>query len=397
MILQPRAGSPHPEVRIDALAAGGDGVARLADGRVCFVAATAPGDLVRVELVEERSRFVRARVLALLEPGDARTDPLCAVFGSCGGCAWQHITYSAQLAAKRTIVRDALTRLGGLALPGEIRIVPSPQPYGYRGRTRVLVRGGRVGYRRARSHALCATARCPVLLPVVERALRDLAGAPPAADGEWELVADSGGTVRTSPAPAARDARVPVAQGPSARVTLQAGGHALELSPHVFAQSNVLLLPALVEAVLTAAGTGDLALELYAGAGSFTLGLASRFARVVAVESDPAAARDLARNVAGTSVEALCERAEAVLEGWRTARPDVVVLDPPRRGMARGGPEALAALGAPRIVHVSCDPATLARDLRALVAGGYALRSVTGFDLFPQTHHVEALAVLERT
>jgi len=118
---------------------------------------------------------------------------------------------------------------------------------------------------------------------------------------------------------------------------------------------------------------------------------------VVAVESDPAAARDLARNLAGSGTETLRERAEDVLARWREARPDVVVLDPPRSGMARGGAEALAALGAPRIVHLACDPATLARDLATLVARGYALRSVVAFDLFPQTPHVEALAVLERS
>lgn len=393
--------APRHEVRIESLAAGGEGVARLADGRVCFVAATAPGDRVRIELIEERPRFTRGRVIELLAPGASRTDPVCAVFGSCGGCAWQHVEYAAQLEAKRAILRDALVRLGGLTLPDEITLVPSPSPYGYRGRTRVLVQGGRVGYRRARSHVLCATERCPVLLAPVERALGELAAHPPATDGEWELVADATGRVRsTLLADGAPAGRRRGARGADAtRVTLRAGDHALELSPQVFAQSNALLLPALVEAVLAAAGSGRLALELYAGAGCFSLGLAARFARLVAVESDPAAARDLARNLAAApapGATALRERAEDVLARWREERPDVVVLDPPRSGMARGGAEALAALGARRIVHLACDPATLARDLATLVARGYVLRSLAGFDLFPQTPHVEALAVLER-
>lgn len=389
------------EVWITSLAAGGEGVARLDDGRVCFVAGTAPGDRARIELLDERPRFARARVVELLEAGAARTDPVCAVFGSCGGCAWQHVDYPAQLEAKRGILRDALVRIGGLDLPGEIRVVPSPSPYGYRGRTRVLVRDGRVGYRRSRSHALCATARCPVLVPPLERALGDFAADPPPMDGEWELVADTRGGVRRSPVPAARPrpGSDRGARERGARVVVQAGPDTLELSPHVFTQSNALLLPTLVDSLLAAAGEGALALELYAGAGCFTLGLARRFARVVAVEADPAAGRDLERNLraAGCAgATALRERAEDVVLRWRDATPDVVVLDPPRRGMARGGAEALAGLGAPRLVHLACDPATLARDLALLVSRGYALDAITAFDLFPQTPHVEALAVLRK-
>jgi 23S rRNA (uracil1939-C5)-methyltransferase len=314
---------------------------------------------------------------------------VCEVFGSCGGCAWQHVAYPHQLEAKRRILADALARIAGLELPLPIGMRPSPAAYGYRSRTRVLVRGGRVGYRRRRSHALCATARCPLLVPPLQERLAELAAAPPPRDGEWEL-ACAGEQTRAGP---------PTRPGP--RLELRVAGERVGFSPGVFAQSNALLLEPLVAALLAAAGSGRRVIELFAGAGLFTLGLARRFASAVAVESDPRAVDDLRHNLAAarlTNVEVIGERVEQALASGALAgaSPEVAVLDPPRTGLPPGAAGALAGLGAGRIVYLSCDPATLARDLALLAEAGYALRSVEGFDLFPQTPHVEALAVSER-
>lgn len=356
----------------------------------------------------ESARFRRGRVVALMAPGPSRTDPVCEVFGACGGCTWQHVEYGAQVAAKREIVRDALVRIGRLAFSGEIELVPSPSPYAYRGRARVVVRGGRVGFRRLRSRALAATARCPVLTPPLQRALADLARRPPPDDGEWELASGADDEVRATPLgpapdqaedgsrPARRDLRRGHAGAP---LQQRVGGDLLAITPGVFAQANALLWDPLAAAVHEAAGRGDFALELHAGAGFLTLGLARRFARLVAVESDAAAVRDLARNL-GTAdlghVTVLREGAERVLGAWRDDEPDVVVLDPPRAGLEPDGATALARVGARRIVYLSCDPATLARDARVLAAEGYGLVRVRAFDLFPQTAHVETLAEMER-
>ena len=379
-------------MRIDSLAAGGDGVGRAPDGRAIFVPGTAPGDRVRVRLVEEHARHARGRAAELLEAGSARTDPVCAVFGACGGCTWQHVAYDAQLEAKTAILRDALERIGRLALPEGLRIEPSPAPYAYRGRARVLVAGGRVGFRRRRSHALCATARCPVLVPELEERLRQLAEHPPAGEGEWELGAGAGGETRATPL------RMDSTRAEPLYVAV--GADRLRVSPGVFVQSNALLLETLARAVAEAAGSGALALELFAGAGFLTLGIARRFARVVAAEANRAAARDLAENcrAAGlANVEVVAEPVEAVLaKRLLPAGADAAVLDPPRRGLPPGSAGALAELAPRRIAILSCDPATLARDLARLRERGFALRSVRGFDLFPQTAHVEALAVLER-
>ena len=384
------------ELRIDSLAAGGDGVGRADDGRVVFVPFTAPGDRVRVEIRSERARFAHGRVVALLEPGPGRTDPVCPVFGSCGGCAWQHIEYESQLAAKAQILSDALARLGGVGLSDPIHVTPSPAPYHYRGRTRVGVMRGRVGFRKRRSHALCGIRTCPVLVPAVDLELSVLAERVEAAkggdlDGEWELSAGADGA-----------RAVPLSDAGDAHVELAVGGDRIRVSPGVFAQSNALLQNDLAAAVHREAGVGALAVELFAGAGFFTLGLARGFEHVVAVESNPAAARDLAENVRAAGLENVdvrCERVESLCAsgGWCHGEPDVLVVDPPRTGLPTGSVEVLAqgAIHPLRIVYVSCDPATLARDLDLFGGFGYRTVRVEGFDLFPQTPHVEALAVLE--
>jgi 23S rRNA (uracil1939-C5)-methyltransferase len=388
---------PVVELTIESLAAGGDGVARTADGRVVFVPLAAPGDRVRVRLVEQRARFARGEIEELLAPGSARVPPRCPVFGVCGGCAWQHVDYAAQVEAKRAIVRDALARIAGLADPPPLVFTPSPAPYGYRGRARVRVERGQVGFRRRRSHELCAVAGCPLLAAPLDAALAALAEAPPRRPGDWELALGADDVVRAAPLGA--QARAP--DRGEERLVLRVAGERLEVSQGVFTQANALLLDALAEAVCDAAGSGDTALELYAGAGFFTLGLARRFARVVAVESDRAAARDLARNAARPGGARRVRVVEARVAPWLAAgeasalAPEVVVLDPPRGGVGPAAAETLARLPARRIVHLSCDPATLARDLAVLVAHGWRLARLHAFDLFPQTPHVEVLAVAE--
>ncbi len=378
---------------IERLAAGGEGVAHAPDGRVVFVAASAPGDRVRVRVVEEHPKWLRGEIETLEAPGPGRVEPRCPLVPRCGGCAWQHLAYATQLEAKAEILRDALTRIGGLTLAGEIEVVPSP-PFGYRGRARIGVARGVVGFRRLRSHSLEPAAACPVLVPELERALAALSAQPPARDGEIELCAGDDGRVR--------------AWGPGgllhgeAQLAIDAGAARIAVSPGVFFQGNARVRGALLAAVLEAAGGGARALELCAGAGFFTLGLAERFGEVLAVESSPPAVRDLRRNLdaSGTkNVRVECAPLERFLAGSGPAdfAADAVVVDPPRIGLGAAlAGQLAAATGAARLVYVSCAPATLARDLAVLDAAGLRLLSVRGFDLFPQTPHVEAIALLAR-
>lgn len=398
-------------VTIERLAAGGDGVGRQGDGRAIFVPFTVPGDRVRVRIVEERRRFARAELLEVLQAGPDRTEPRCAVFGRCGGCSWQHVDYAAQVAAKRSIIQDALRRIGRFDVSDPFPFTASPNAYAYRQRARVLAVDGRLGFRGRRSHELCETAECPVLVPALARELARLAesGLPgrsdfPAEGGdEWEISAGLSG-VRTLPLPARRG-------DPAGAMEMEVGEDRLHISPGVFVQANQLLLGPLVRAVCMAALPGrepmrqgdrdslPSVLELYAGAGTLTLELARRASSLVAVEVNPASAADLRRNLRAAGLQNVavrCEPSEAVLDLRGALTPDVIVLDPPRAGLGAPAVAALAELKAARVVYLSCDPATLARDLAGLREHGYRLAHVEGFDLFPQTAHVEALCVMTR-
>jgi 23S rRNA (uracil1939-C5)-methyltransferase len=383
-------------VEVHALASSGEGVAREPSGRVLFARGGVPGDLARVRVVEEHKRFARAEIEEVVRQSPLRVEPRCAVHGACGGCGWQHVDYAAQLAAKRAQLEDALTRGAGFApemLP-PLEVVRSPDPYATRSRARLLFAEGRVGYRRGRSHELVATERCPILVAPLERALAEIAAGPPRGGGELELACGDDGAVSVS------GARV---LGHEARaVALDAPGGAVSVSPAGFFQAHATLRRALAEAVLVEAGRGARALELHAGAGFFTLGLAAQFGELVAVESEPHAAQDLRANLARAeraNVRVLAQRAARALASPELARfsPEVVVLDPPRTGIGESEAAALARLGAQRIVYVSCDPATFARDLRVLARGGYRLYAARGFDLFPHTPHVEALGTLVKS
>ncbi len=383
----PRVGDRF-ECSIHALSAGGEGVGRAPDGRVVFVPLSAPGDRLEVRLEKIHPRYVRAEIEQILAPGAARVTPECEVFGACGGCTWQHLDYALQCEAKRAIVEDALERVGHLGFPGPVELRPSPSPYRYRARARLAVQGGLVGYRRRRSHTLAEARRCPVLTGSLEEELNALAASSPA-DGEWEIAVGVFGG----------GAHGPSARGPA--IELEVAGDRLRISAGVFFQAHAGLHGELVASVARAAGQGELALELFAGAGFFTLSLARSFGRVVAVEADAAAVADLQHNVnrAGLlGVQAICARVEEALSAAaiRSERPDVVVLDPPRSGLAPGDVARIAELAAPRVVYLSCDPATLARDLAGLATLGYVLEQVQAFDLFPQTPHVEVLASMRR-
>ncbi len=407
-------------VRIERLAAGGDGVGHLADGLTVFVPRTAPGDVVRLGVVERHRRHAFGRAEAVLEPGAGRVEPRCAHFlgDACGGCQWQHLEPDAQLQAKARIVGDALRRIGKLEVP-DPTVLPSPRAFGYRGTLTLAVEGrGRrrtVGLHRLGDARVFALDRCEIArepLTALWVALRAAAGALPEGD-EVRVVLRAtpegalhvlvrGGERAWAGAPAM--AAAAAAAGLAATVWWQPDGGAVrhmagpdaDSAAITFEQVNAAVAAALRADVLEAVPAGAArVLDLYAGAGEVGLELAARGAEVVTVELDHRAVRWTEARAAerGLRVRAVAGKVEDAIAGLLPA--DVAVLNPPRTGLEAAVTAALRAAAPRRLVYVSCDPATLARDLGRLGATADRLTGVRAYDMFPQTSHVETLVVLD--
>ena len=380
---------------------GGAALARL-DGRVTLTPFALPGERIRATAEREKPGLIHARALAVLEPSPERVTPPCPVFGRCGGCHYQHAGYEFQLAAKRAILAEELRRLGKIE-PPEVAVV-SAEPWAYRNRAQVHLEKGKLGYREARSHKLCAIDQCPIASPRINEALMALSAM--LRDRRWprfirsiEIFTDER-QVQLNVLETDR----PVAQRffdwcAEAIPGLVPGAldyqDRFRVSRNSFFQVNRFLTDKLVEVALAGAA-GETALDLYAGVGLFSLELARRFHQVTAVESGAPAAADLAFNAerAGlTNLRAERGTAEAYLEALGRA-PEFVLLDPPRAGLGKAVVSRLMALRPPALALVSCDPATLARDLAALLASSYRIETMTLIDLFPQTYHLETVVRL---
>jgi 23S rRNA (uracil1939-C5)-methyltransferase len=403
-------------VRILRLAAGGDGVGRLADGRTVFVPRTAPGDLVTVEVVHTARRFARARAARLVEPSPDRVEPRCPHYTAdeCGGCQLQHVSPPAQRAARRGFVGDALRRLAGLAVP-DPDIEPSQQEYGYRAKLTLAARGRRcIGLRRYdRPDEVFDLAWCHITMgPLMElwQAVREARALLPERIGQVVLRLDrSGGRHLLARVPgseawprAGELARVLESRGVAATLWWEpaggpphpVAGHPSDIPPvSVFEQVNPGMGDRVRAWALDQLGPveGRLVWDLYAGIGETTARLAVAGARVESVELDPRAVAYA--EASGIPAHRRVGPAEELVTSLD--KPDLVITNPPRTGMDARVVAAIAERRPERVAYISCDPATLARDI-ARLGGGYRPAAVRCFDLFPQTAHVETVAVLER-
>jgi len=413
-------------------------------GRTVLVPRVLPGERAEVEEVRTAKGVVHARPLRILRAAPQRVEAPCPYFGRCGGCHYQHLKPELQPASKQAILRETLRRLGGIDWTGDIPLHAGP-PWNYRNQAQLKVArqaGGRVdlGFFEAQSHRVISVDACLILSPRLNAVLAELRR-PEWAEGlaglrEIEVMADerdeevmisleSEGSeadeeqvarhllekipgavcvaIKSDGAAGSRD------RGRDARATsnrtrvlgkpalhYSVGEFSYRVSPGSFFQVSRFLTPALVASV-TGDQRGESALDLYAGVGLFSLPLARRFQRVVAAEANPIAASDLQANAESHGLSNLFATGETsydFLRRFAQARPDLVVVDPPRAGVDAGSLKLLAALRPRRIHSLSCSPPTLARDLKALAGHGYHLESLELFDLFPQTYHIEALARL---
>lgn len=416
---------------------GGAFLARV-EGKAVFVPLTLPGEQARVRITQDKRGYATAEAEEIVAAAPERATPACRHFGACGGCHYQHADYAAQLAFKQAILCETLER-GGVAVPAEIAVLAG-EPWRYRNRIRLAFdAAGNPGYRGRRSHAVIPIGECPIAAPLLLRAAQAAAEiargfAPAFRPTEISLFCDaaessllasfltvSAKKLRFDEFAQALQHRIPalsgaelvvegranqpprtVAQWGADSLNYRAAGFDYRVDQGAFFQVNRWLVDALVEQV-TSGHKGGLAWDLFAGVGLFARRLTRSFARVVAVESAPAATQALAANLRGTTGAAI---RSATLDFLRRSHkpahpgptcPDLIVADPPRTGLGAETCALLGEIAAPALAYVSCDPATLARDLRSLLGSGYAIQSITLADLFPQTFHLETVVQLRHS
>jgi 23S rRNA (uracil1939-C5)-methyltransferase len=444
---------------IEKLIYGGEGLARTpaaADGRsmAVFVPFVLPGEKVETEIRQEKPGFARGLVSQLIEASPDRVEARCPYFRLCGGCHYQHIPYGRQLEFKAEILRETLQRIAKIDLKSEIHLHASP-PWNYRNRTRLQVQTApefAVGYFQFGSHNFLPVRECPISSPLLNQVMARLLEVRglhcPSAVQEIELFADAtdehllvwafcrreadqsdllrwaealrrelseiSGVIFISARRLEEDESQTetksLAQSGANSIRYQTKDHEYQVGAGAFFQVNRFLIDELVS-VVTGNASGDLALDLYAGVGLFSAAMARNFHHILGVEASQTSYTDFVQNVPA-NVKAVGARTEDYLtehylkKDYRRSdhpksrparkRPDLVVLDPPRSGAGKVVIRSLVELGAPRVRYVSCDPATLARDLGPLLAAGYRIEEAHLFDLFPETFHIESVMLLAR-
>ena len=443
---------------IEKLIYGGDGLARIPAsgderrGKTVFVPYVLPGEVVEATVVEERKGFMRAALVEVLKPSTARVTPPCPHYGVCGGCHYQHSDYTAQLEDKRQILQETILRGAKLTLP-YIEVHSGPA-YGFRNRTRMKIAVEpefAMGYYRHGSHELEPVRQCAISSPLINQAIAALWElAPEAASypslrevqffanhNDSELLVELFIHHATTPVLLAKFAKllrermpqiagvavfasgtltggntdgeledgnieasrklsragVPYIEG-AASMMYNVGSYSYRVSAGSFFQTNRFLAPKLIELV-TGKRSGRAALDLFAGVGLFTLPMSRNFERITSVEIAQNSYDDLAANAAVPHIQAVHSTCEDYLNAAR-GRWDFAVADPPRAGLGERATKALAGLSIPRLTYVSCDPATLSRDLVTLLAAGYRVEEAHLVDLFPQTYHMETILHLAR-
>ena len=417
------------QVPIDSVAFKGYGVARI-HGKVVFVPYAVTGDRAWVEVIEEKKKYSMGRLIQIVEPSPWRVNPPCPYFGSCGGCQWQHIDYSAQGELKKEILGDLLKRLGKLKEIPSVGLVPSPKSYDYRIRIQLKVRGKAMGYYREGSHQIVDIDRCPISHPLVNRIIRKLRGE----FAVLELMKEI--EINVSPEegrgiilfhPHSLDRRIesltkkllqsdPILRGiaiagrgelnlfgdPVLNFTIplsQERNLTLRISPGSFSQVNLEQNQALIQIVLqfSEVDQEDRVFDLYAGAGNLTLPLAMRAKEVLGIEENRMAIKDAQFNAERNGIKNchfIQGRVEDVLLDWKRETPHVIVLDPPRTG-CKTILDRVVGLKPRKIIYVSCEPTTFSRDLHLFSERGYSLQRLSLIDMFPQTYHMEMVGLLK--
>jgi 23S rRNA (uracil1939-C5)-methyltransferase len=418
------------KLQIEKAIYGGAGLAR-ADGKAIFVPFTLPGEVVDAHITEDKRSFANADLDAVLGPSSERTNPACEYFSLCGGCQYQHASYAQQIEMKLNILRETLQRARLTSFPDIVPIHAEPLAYRNRVRFHIQREPFALCYKKRASHANLPVGRCPIAAPLLESALKvvtrigsrfirefdeiefftnaneselllslwtrqQVTDLPSTLKGfcdtlGQELPALTGAAVFS--AKNTQSSEKNLAEWGAQALTYRVGEQAYHVSIGSFFQVNRFLVDRLVQLV-TAEISGRLAWDLYAGVGLFARVLSQRFEKVVAVEAAPSSSNDLRKNLSSNGNKTARSGTLEFLRQQRGTAPDLTVVDPPRTGLGSSVVSMLTKVRPQTIVYVSCDPATLSRDLHALVESGYHLRTMHMVDLFPQTFHLESVTVL---
>jgi 23S rRNA (uracil1939-C5)-methyltransferase len=400
-------------IQVTGMAHGGHAVARH-KGKVVFVPYVLPGEEVLVELTEEKASYSRGRAIEVIAPSPDRVEARCPHFGTCGGCQWQHIAYERQLTLREEVLRSQLSRIAHLADPPVKSTVAAENPWYYRNRVQLhLDQAGRPGFLESERHVVVPIQECHIMHPLLwdlfsslEIDFPDLervslrAGA---STGEQMVILEIAGDlvpgvqvdVPISCVLLPPDG-TPITYVGASHVTETVSGRSLRISATSFFQVNT---PQVEQLLATVSRVADLQgdevlLDLYCGVGTFGLCLSDRAATVIGIDTSDSAIEDARHNSQGTTnVGFLQGTVEEILPSLEE-QADVAVVDPPRQGLTKSALAALVAQAPPKVIYVSCDPATLARDIDRMIQLGYELLEVQPLDMFPQTYHVEAVALL---
>ena len=404
-------------VKIEKLIYGGDGLARLPDGRAVFVPFVLPGEEVSLNIIEEKPRFARALPLEIIKPSPKRITPLCKHFGTCGGCHYQHIPYQDQLIFKREILLDQLTRIGKISDPPLSSILPSPETWHYRNHMQFHPDSdGQLGFVDITGQVVFPIQECHLPQDLISDTWPKISLDANSGINKASLRQDSFDEVLLllegeEETPPEMDLDLPISAAylnPSGFSYTMAGNDTLaykikekimQVSAESFFQVNTIQAEKMVDFILDSidkVNTKEI-LELYSGVGLFSIFLAEFADHLTAVESAISSCYDFAANLDAFDNVSLYEATvDEALPGL-SIKPDLVLLDPPRAGLTKQARDLILQMQSPQVLYISCDPATLARDLKQFLSAGYRLESIAAFDMFPQTYHVETMTVLRRT
>ena len=403
------------KIELTTLTYGGECIGYLPDGRAVFVPGVLPGEEAEVELAEEKNSYVRARLLRVLRSSPKRITPRCGHFGECGGCHYQHMSYADQLLTKQTVVRDQLHRITGIPDPVVEAVVPAQQIWQYRNTMQFHVKTeGRLGFRKHYSSQVVAIHECHLPLSPIREFWPRLDFKPSKPERRIEVRCGSNGELLIvmegnnllshgfnpdiSPSIVRMGSKSNHVLAGKESLMMDVLGLSFKVSAGSFFQVNTPVAEAMIRHLqnhlpLT---KKTVLLDLYSGAGLFSRFFAGQVSRTIAIELSSSACSDYAVNLAEfDNVELYMGAVEQVLP-YLHVQSGVMIVDPPRAGLKRQVLDALISMAPELIAYISCDPSTLARDLRYLLAAGYRLEQVTPFDMFPQTYHVETVVLMSR-